>query len=185
MTQLHAEEERQKPRTCLEPPSYLIFFRDSEVKLVDCGNDQAVLCLCAFRPTFLRHSWQSEGSGRGRSPSGSAQPALSGHWSAPNTGDNLRSAEPTCAVSSPGTTTAHVATLRHTSSPVRSHDLSLGEIHHPPPVTRTRLLNFSFSDENTDDIAGTWSSKRFTNATAALFNYAGILTCTLSLIPRL
>lgn len=62
-------------------------------------------CLCAASPTFLLHFGRSGGSERGRSPSGSARLVWWGRWSAPDTGDSLQSAEPTYAVSSPGTHT--------------------------------------------------------------------------------
>lgn len=73
---------------------------------------QMFLCQYVASPTFLPRFLQTEGSARDRSPSGSVRPAWWGHWSAPNTGDSLQSAEPTCAVSSPGTSahTINVAT---------------------------------------------------------------------------
>lgn len=57
--------------------------------------------------TFLLRFGQSGGSGRGRSPSGSAPPAWWGRWSAPDTGDSWQSAAPAYAVSSPASAETH------------------------------------------------------------------------------
>lgn len=59
-------------------------------------------------PTFLLRFGQSGGSGRGRSPSGSAPPVWWGCWSAPDTGDSWQSAAPTCVVSSPASAEAQL-----------------------------------------------------------------------------
>lgn len=63
---------------------------------------------CSSSLTFLLRFGRSGGSGRGRSPSGSAPPVWWGCWSAPDTGDSWRSAAPTCAASSPANAEAQV-----------------------------------------------------------------------------
>lgn len=96
-------------------------------------------------PTFLLHFGQSGGSGRGRFPSDSVRLVWWGRWSAPDTGDSLQSAEPTCGVSSPGTHTQTQYMLLYCSEMlyIPLLHLSFEGIHHC-----SSDWTFYLSDEN-------------------------------------
>lgn len=70
---------------------------------------QCYVCGLTSQP----HSWPSGGSGRGRSPSGCAQPVWWGHSSAPDTVCSSQSAEPTSSASSPTPTHMHIRIYSH------------------------------------------------------------------------